>query len=118
MLTRRRLNDCSPPVLHDERSIMPNPSKPLATIRITGHQRVLTLPRSLWPSPLHIGERVRVESDVGDVWCALEVQLGPDESPIVELPCAASGDARRCYVRLACPVAHDRHEDVRAQGAA
>lgn len=97
---------------------MPNPSKPLATIRITGHQRVLMLPRSLWPTPLPIGSRVRVESDVGDVWCALEVQLGPDESPVIVLPCAASIDATRCFVRLACPVAHDRREDVHAEGAA
>lgn len=60
----------------------------------------LVLPRSFWRD-LHVGDRVVIETDNGDRFCALPIECGPDERPYVALPCAVSADARRVSVRRA-----------------
>ena len=60
----------------------------------------LVLPRSLWRD-VHIGDRVMLETDVGDRFCALPIECGPDERPYVTLPCAVARDARTVTVRRA-----------------
>lgn len=74
---------------------------PFATLPVADLEGLrLVLPRSLWPRPLHIGERVLVTSSAGDQWCPLAVDCDAQERPFVTLPCRPDTDARRLFVRL------------------
>jgi hypothetical protein len=74
--------------------------KPLVTVALAPNAVRLELPRALWAA-LHIGDRLIVTTNAGDVFPPIAVELGAGEVPLLVLPWLPESDATRATIRRA-----------------